>query len=92
MTIKETVLKAVEGGYSLEDETDLSPEEERLFLDPLFWKCLGKAMHWDSLILEILDEEDEGKMIDPNEWVMKWHDFIEHLRKGGDIKSFFQPY
>ena len=50
-----------------------------VFLDPLFWQSLGKAMGWWG-------ENANGKP----QWVNKWHRFIDHLAEGKDAESFFE--
>lgn len=56
-----------------------------IFLDPLFWKSLGKAMEWENNVYV------EGKGIrDVKEWKQQWHRFIDHLAEGKDAESFFE--
>ena len=52
-----------------------------IFLDPLFWQSLGKAMGW---------RQDEDQWGDRAEWVSQWHRFIDHLADGKDAESFFE--
>ena len=42
MTIQEATQKAMEGGWNPLN----SPQWQEGFLDPLYWKCLGKTMGW----------------------------------------------
>lgn len=127
MTIKETITKAIEGGYRLKlyekyeqkveffvaEEVDgkvtkynpywvkflvttthidgnpfISINKERveyLFLDHLFWQCLGKAMEWKKSIFR------NGEML-PNTWLSNWHRLIDHLAEGKTIESFFEDF
>lgn len=78
VTVKETISKAIEGGWL---EVKSAPgcydlELAPLFLDPSFWQSLGKALGWD---------EDSIAL---NSY---WHSFIDHLADGKDAESFFQP-
>jgi len=54
--------------------------KEIVFLDPLFWQCLGKAMGWGKLI--------SGIWI--GDWRKHWHDFIDHLAEGKSAEQFFK--
>jgi len=98
MTIEETIQKAIDGGYtvgwfkpssvkSVEDgeitylSSDFLPVKEKLakvLISPLFWQSLGKAMGWWGT-------NSNGK----EQWVNKWHRFIDHLAEGKDAESFF---
>ena len=65
MKIPETIKKAIEGGYDnqnaryialgLESQTHCNYSD--IFLDPLFWQCIGKAMEWGGDTFH----EDDGK-------------------------------
>jgi len=69
MTMKESIKKAIEGGFekagwnSLQDRPALYDLNERLaehFLDPSFWQFLGKILGWDeSTFDERVDEYAE---------------------------------
>ena len=64
MTIEETILKAIDGGYKGDKAFLLGlPQyaQSQLWLDPAFWQALGKAMGWDgkaSLGKEIIELDD----------------------------------
>jgi len=50
MTIEQTIKKAIEGGWNSEEcwvVGKIGFNEERMFLDPSFWRCLGKAMEME---------------------------------------------
>jgi len=54
MTIPDAIEKAIEGGYTpaklmgeIYNEHN-QPTVDSYFLDPDFWKCLGKAMGWEG--------------------------------------------
>lgn len=108
MTIQEAIEKAIEGGWK-HPFTGLpafrAPTEEwlkenwrkyaHIFLDPLFWQSLGKAMGWGwrcSYCNGHFDKEkghnDGGKLYP--EANKKWHRFIDHLAEGKDAESFFE--
>lgn len=52
---------------------------DKIFLDPKFWQCLGKAMGWQ------LEREWEG-----THWKKYWHRFIDHLAEGKTIEKYFE--
>ena len=60
-----------------------------IFLDPLFWQSLGKAMGWEN--------ESECPLaccggicpIDIPMWQSQWHLFIDKLANGGTAEQFF---
>lgn len=53
--------------------------------DPVFWKCLGIGLLWDSAT-ECGSCEYPGS---EEEWKHYWHKFINHLANGGDINDYF---
>ena len=58
--------------------------EERILLNPAFWKALGKDKGWDAPM---------GKMIFGETiqvWEFNWLTFIHHLAAGKDVESFFE--
>lgn len=95
MTIQQTIEKAIEGGWNDTSFAFLNPTEEdgynyrvgkygysnEVFLDPLFWQSLGKAMGWN--VCDIC-QDCAG-----NQALMAHHDFIDHLWEGKDAESFF---
>lgn len=96
--LKEAIQKAIEGGYGYRnyipkdapDDFVKIPYKEMadIFLDPLFWQALGKAMGWEKM-LEDRKWGDKGEVPDPM-WLRKWHRFIDHLAEGKDAESFFE--
>lgn len=58
-----------------------SHQTSLVLLDPLFWQALGKSL-WLS---------DEENSYDPNhqEWLVQWHNMIDHLAEGNTIEEFF---
>lgn len=55
-----------------------------IFLDPLFWQALGKALGWKEH-----PKYDGTRQISPAyEWYM--HRFIDHLIEGKDAESYFE--
>jgi hypothetical protein len=108
-SIEKAIKLSVQGGYKatttwkhvftgiLEERANA---QSVIFLDPLFWSCLGKALG------EIDDRWPNGEMRcenklgrcearyceyggykDPYE---KWHHFIDHLASGQSPSTFFQ--
>lgn len=94
MDIKTAITKAIEGGYNTHGWVpgDFIGHDAEciIFLDPLFWQCLGKALGWG--------DESECPLaccggicpINIPMWQSQWHRFISHLSGGGTIGSFFE--
>lgn len=101
--MKNAIEKALSGGYqihgdlTIEELDNYSPLEvcvtmkEVLFLDPLFWQALGKAIGWSEYAVCIACERDDCDHVDGYKvkWLVTWHRFIDHLASGGDADSFF---
>ncbi|MDE2098550.1 MAG: hypothetical protein KGL39_14950 [Patescibacteria group bacterium] len=45
------------------------------FLDPAFWRSLGKALNEDCEV---------------SVWLILWHEFIDHLAAGETAESYFE--
>lgn len=52
-----------------------------VFLDPLFWKCLGKALGQGDFKN---DETGQGS------WKFNWHRFIDHIAEGKDPELYWK--
>jgi hypothetical protein len=63
-----------------------TPSERGVFLDPLFWRAVGRARKWDE------DERDVGARADvwTSVWLRKWHEFVDHLAFGRGIEQYFE--
>ena len=96
MTIQEAITKAREGGWkpdhwSEEGETffvsggheTLKLNVYRVFLSPLFWQSLGKAMGWTGKAFY-----EDGMTL--KTWKREWHHFIDKLADGGTAEQFFE--
>jgi len=111
MTIQEAVKKSIEHGYSLRGIGPsgfyelLDRYSSDVFLDPLFWQSLGKAMEredrrWGFETCHkgcqwYTDGEGCSDDLPPREkrspmWKYQWHRFIDHLAEGKDAESFFE--
>lgn len=106
MTIEEAIQKAIKGGwddtnYAYASQNEIDPKNEweigiwrydvKVFIDPLFWKALGKAMGWfkeKNMPNTTLEIKTNGEFVSNSEYV--WHEFIHHLADGGTIESFFK--
>jgi hypothetical protein len=88
MTIEQAVEKAASGGWKPDDIEDMSLGGKEYLLAPLFWQSLGKAMGWADSVWGTIgkDGNENGK----RNWLVEWHDFIDHLAAGKDINSFFE--
>ena len=95
MKLEQAIEKAKEGGAPWEPwnvkqshKQFITPEE--VFMSPIFWQCLGKALGWG--------DESECPLaccggicpINIPMWQSQWHRFISHLSGGGTIGSFFE--
>ncbi len=65
------------GEFAPFDNEPLRGTHERIFLDPAFWKALGKAYDWPEYTSRPA-------------WKLHWHRFIDHLAEGGSIEDFFK--
>ena len=87
---EQAIKKAREGGYGDHaycNEFDMYENEgsycfSTVFLDPLFWQSLGKALGW-----ELFREGDDEFGTD---WETEWHRFIDHLIDGKEPEEFFK--
>lgn len=92
MTLTETIKKAIAGGWSYKKnqntfinfESDVVQNYEKIFLDPLFWSALGKAMGWNDYY------HVDGLHVSRVEWRYRWHRFIDTLASGKSIEDFFK--
>lgn len=103
--INQAVMKAMEQGYGVDypiREDHRAVWCDHAFLDPFFWKTLGKALEWGSFY------DDEGTLriytgqgwypdthnlpsgSDEMMWQAQWHRFIDHLASGKGAESFFE--
>lgn len=75
--------KEKDGWNSTEKMTIDEAFENKLLLDPLFWKSLGKSLGWK-----------EGEYMNDTLWKGEWHErwvsFIDHLAEGGTPDDFFK--
>lgn len=113
MKIEEAIKKAIEGGWeygrgeitSLPGFGDLFVNE-KMVIDPQFWKALGKAMGWGNSKPHIwFESRKSGRMCQScglatetkkecnrmtNDWLYQWHKFIDHLAEGKSIETYFE--
>jgi hypothetical protein len=65
---------------------------EAMFLDPLFWQALGRALRWDHAIktIRVVDNGRPTMVTSTGQsWLSHWHGFIDHLARGHTAESFF---
>ena len=91
MTIETAIEKAIEGGYKNDFLLTMlamegSVTHDHIFLDPLFWQSLGKAMRWG--IYEKGWKSQGIKEIGEVS-LLRWHEFIDYLWAGGKTEDFF---
>ena len=116
MKIETAIKKAIEGGWKgayirqfwVSDDVRLGSDNNfeltGVFLDPLFWQALGKAMGWGDTTGKHYEGEKyrNGKPITKcsscgnrwpygNDWcwLYHWHRFIDHLAEGKTAEDFF---
>ena len=106
MKIQEVIKKAIEGGWNDKEyrtvhhkgKVDTWSHSTSMFLDPNFWKCLGKAMEWGTVTMKRTVYPNDGNVIcetmpenpDYPEYLYRWHKFIDHLAEGGSIVDYFE--
>lgn len=105
MTIKDSIPKAIEGGWKpqyvecthkiMADETGCPfgkhyPPIHEILLDPSFWQALGKSEGWEVY------KTGRSFYIGANvyhrnnpKWKYRMHDFIDNLAQGQDIETAF---
>ena len=92
--IEQAIKKAEEVGYIVGINGEkTSPDKdgdvfyywskELILFDPDFWRTLGKALGWTENF-----KESDGSVY--NEWIIKWHRFIDHLAEGKEEEEFFK--
>jgi hypothetical protein len=64
-----------------------NPTARSMFLDPRFWRALGRSRKWG-------DEDEKRLGAHPDMWtsiwLKTWHDFIDHLAMGRGVEQFFE--
>lgn len=62
-----------------------------VFLDPLFWQALGRALGWQHIVHvhKYVGHSLDKEWTEPA-WLYHWHRFIDHLASNGDTDTFFQ--
>lgn len=96
--------KAIEGGYTPcqnaqfklwsnnGQESYRAQIGDSVFLDPLFWQCLGKAEEWfyedGRSVAKYINNDPKHTQYDMYLW--HWHRFIDHLDQGGNVDEFFE--
>jgi hypothetical protein len=76
-----------EVGRSWEEEKS----DAQVFLDPLFWQSLGKAMKWCIHSERYPDGECKQcqAATGDSQWLFVWHCFIDGLAEGKSAEQFF---
>lgn len=84
--MQEAIKLAVKSGYDVE----ILPKPQ-IFIDPLFWKCLGKSLAWeDENINQTYWVKENGlSIIILDRWENEMHNFIDHLINNNNIDDFF---
>ena len=66
---------------------------EETFLDPEFWRALGRALGWDHAIMTVHAVENGRPTLVTRagqHWVSHWHRFIDFLADGKTAEDFFE--
>lgn len=66
--------------YSKTDNGEGEYDYNKIFLDPAFWRALGKARGWS----DTYHADWKG------DYKYHWHRFINHLAEGGEAEQFFK--
>lgn len=68
-----------------------------VWLDPLFWQSIGKAMGWSKELvcarcgLHGCDNcYFENRWVIQQEWLYQWHRFVDALAEGKSAEDFFK--
>lgn len=91
--MEQAIKKAIEGGLDYSFPISPRANPELLFLNPIFWQCLGRSLGWSSKRCTECGEERCKKLNHDfweYVWQYQWHNFIDHLAEGKDIDSFFK--
>jgi len=114
--VEQAIKKAIEGGYQYRvdfgsyDYPDKHFELPKktvieVFLDPDFWRALGKAEGWKKKvcsrcgIIPTYAVKNKSSIcysccieprIDIDEQIYHWHRFIDHLAEGKEAEEFFK--
>ena len=80
MSIREAIQKAIiEGGFTGHPLSSWHEHDKyQIFLDPLFWQSLGKAMGWEYV-----------GPYQKTPWETEWHCFLDFLAEGKTAEEFF---
>lgn len=63
--------------------------DNSIFLDPLFWQALGKALGWKEYSSYCTCHSCGNDTCNMYTWLCNMHRFIDHLAEGKDAESFF---
>ncbi len=97
MTIEQVIKKAIDGGFENYPSDAFLNEHWicmhdtacQIFLDPSFWRSLGKAMGWAETYAPIqIVKGTNGELL--QSWLSNWHRFIDHLADGKRAEEFFE--
>lgn len=98
MTIEQAIQKAIEGGYSFQNELySKDPTAKyfiskealyKAFLDPLFWQALGKSLGWEEKDCTCNGYSSQCRC-EP-EWYTQCEEFWHVIMHGGTIESYFE--
>ena len=91
-SIQKAIEKSIEGGYDrdLTFQMDIYSSGDRtIFLDPEFWKCLGKAMGWKKE--KIINTPRLGTNIKVKaEWTKQAIRFFTETMEGKSPEDYFK--
>ncbi len=64
-----------------------------MFLDPHFWRALGRGLGWDQEVRTVHAVENGRSTIVTRarqHWLSHWHRFIDHLAAGNTPEAYFE--
>ncbi len=76
--------------HGLTKEVDYCVME--IWLDPLFWQALGKALGWQEATRVVVPVQNANPIrhYAGTVWQYHWHRFIDHIADGKDPDDFFK--
>jgi len=75
-----------------DNESSYMARVEESFLDPKFWRALGRALGWDRAVktLHVVDNGRPTIITSTGQsWLSHWHSFLDFLAEGKTPADFF---
>lgn len=93
--MNDAIKKAIEGGYKVPwNYLIIKDTHANIFLDPLFWRALGKSLGWENRTGLLHDKINDPDWKKADNLIRKSkyhaHRFLDWTMEGKDIDLFFQ--